>query len=153
MKTRRKIETLGAKSITVNRRQRGEKLVDTKRINELHNHAMQHASQAFLARQREDYQTALSCFQAAFEYESQAAALVAETNIEPTRSVLHRSAATLALDCGKVQESERLIAIDKSHFPAPLLKPAIPKITFDRLSVFGDGFRWPMPSWPIPPPD
>jgi hypothetical protein len=47
----------------------------------------------------------------AFEQESQAAALVMDgVDAEPTRSVLHRSAAALAIDCGELQAAERLIA-------------------------------------------
>jgi hypothetical protein len=30
-------------------------------------------------------------------------------NLEPTRSVLHRSAAALALECSELREAERLI--------------------------------------------
>ncbi|NJM49408.1 MAG: hypothetical protein HC860_27180 [Alkalinema sp. RU_4_3] len=47
----------------------------------------------------------------AFVQETQAAAdLVVETlEAEPTRSVLHRSAASLAIDCGEFQVAERLI--------------------------------------------
>lgn len=45
----------------------------------------------------------------AFDNERQAADLVADTALEPTRSVLHRSAATLALRCGEVSEAIRLI--------------------------------------------
>jgi len=47
---------------------------------------------------------------AAYELESQAAHLAAQKNdSEPTRSILHRSAASLALDCGLSREAERLI--------------------------------------------
>lgn len=46
----------------------------------------------------------------AFEKEAQAAVLTAhDLNAEPTRSVLHRSAASLAIDCGEFQVAERLI--------------------------------------------
>ena len=33
-----------------------------------------------------------------------------QSQTEPTRSVLYRSAATLALDCGEYREAERLVA-------------------------------------------
>ncbi|MGF1478750.1 MAG: hypothetical protein ACFB4I_04595 [Cyanophyceae cyanobacterium] len=46
----------------------------------------------------------------AFEKEAQAAALVADNlTAEPTRSVLHRSAAALAIDCGDFSQAQRLI--------------------------------------------
>ncbi|MEH2373693.1 hypothetical protein [Nostoc sp.] len=34
-----------------------------------------------------------------------------QLDAEPTRSVLHRSAATLAINCGKFRAAERLIAM------------------------------------------
>jgi len=37
--------------------------------------------------------------------------------LEPTRSVLHRSAATLALECGALCDPERLIAVALSGDP------------------------------------
>ena len=46
----------------------------------------------------------------AFEQETQAAALIASIlDAEPTRSVLHRSAASLAIECGEFRAAERLI--------------------------------------------
>ncbi len=47
----------------------------------------------------------------AFELERDAAHGTKEQlDLEPTRSVLHRSAASLALECGELREAERLIA-------------------------------------------
>ncbi len=49
-------------------------------------------------------------FREAFGSESEAARLVeGDLSLEPTRSILHRSAATLAVDCGLLDEAERLI--------------------------------------------
>jgi hypothetical protein len=51
-------------------------------------------------------------FKQAFEKELPAAFLIASNlEAEPTRSVLHRSVATLAIDCGEMRTAERLIAI------------------------------------------
>jgi hypothetical protein len=77
----------------------------------LHQKAMEFAEQAEVAKLRggpiEQIQQLL---RSAFEQESQAAALVVNvTDAEPTRSVLHRSAAALAIDCGELQAAERLI--------------------------------------------
>jgi hypothetical protein len=48
---------------------------------------------------------------AAFEKEKEAAWLLFhKLEAEPTRSVLFRSAAQLAFNCGKIREAERLIA-------------------------------------------
>ena len=45
------------------------------------------------------------------ELEAEAARLVADDlAAEPTRSVLHRSAVSLAVECGELQMAERLIA-------------------------------------------
>jgi hypothetical protein len=77
----------------------------------LHQKAMEFAEQAEVAKLRgaaiEQIQQLL---RSAFEQESQAAALVVDmVEAEPTRSVLHRSAAALAIDCGELQAAERLI--------------------------------------------
>lgn len=76
-------------------------------LNEQHQQAMELAEQAFIARRRDDLATARSLAYSAFVLEKQAAE---QAHTEPTRSVLHRSAATLALDCGEYREAERLVA-------------------------------------------
>ena len=80
-------------------------------VNKLHDDAMEYADEAFLAKKRGEIENAQALFRKAFEYEAEAARLVATTDIEPTRSVLHRSAATLALDCGEIREAEKLVAV------------------------------------------
>ena len=72
---------------------------------------MEYADEAFGARRRGQFDAALRYFERAFIAEKSAAILLVETDLEPTRSVLCRSAATLALDCGKVREAEKLVAI------------------------------------------
>ncbi|MEH1935785.1 MAG: hypothetical protein V7L14_19215 [Nostoc sp.] len=87
-------------------------------IQELHKQAMDLAEAAFIAKLRGDLKQASHVSRQAFEKESQAAALIAnQLDAEPTRSVLHRSAATLAIDCGELQAAERLIAIALSGNP------------------------------------
>lgn len=82
-----------------------------KSIRELHKEAMDLAEMALVAKLRGDLTQANQLFRQAFEKESQAARLVPdEPSAEPTRSVLYRSAATLALDCREWREAERLIA-------------------------------------------
>lgn len=76
-------------------------------LNETHQQAMELAQQAFVARRRDDLATARSLAYRAFVLEKQAAE---QSQTEPTHSVLHRSAATLALDCGEYREAERLVA-------------------------------------------
>lgn len=76
----------------------------------LHQEAMDLVDQAVLARQQGDTEATLTLTQAAFDKERAAADLVADQfDLEPTRSVLHRSAAVLALECRQLREAERLI--------------------------------------------
>src|SRR5947209_1167883 len=78
---------------------------------ERHRQAMEMADSTFLARRNGQEEKAQEIFRQAFAHEREDAEMVApELEMEPTRSVLHRSAATLALDCGEFREAERLIA-------------------------------------------
>ncbi|UBF26676.1 hypothetical protein K9N68_01320 [Kovacikia minuta CCNUW1] len=80
-------------------------------IQALHQQAMDLAEIATTARLKGDLAQVRLVLRQAFEKEVQAAALIAnDLNAEPTRSVLHRSAASLAIDCGEIQIAERLIA-------------------------------------------
>ena len=80
-------------------------------IAKLHHIAMGYADQAEHARLLGNYDSALAFSLQAFEHEKQAAQLLKNKyDLEPTRSVLFRSAATLALECKKTREAERLIA-------------------------------------------
>jgi len=87
-------------------------------IQDFHRQGMDLAEMAFTAKLRGDSQQADELFRQAFEYERKAADLVAnDIDVEPTRSVLHRSAASLAIDCGEYREAERLVAIALSGNP------------------------------------
>lgn len=80
-------------------------------IQELHQQAMDLAELAFTAKHTGDVERASQLYRQAFENEAKAAELTAaHLDAEPTRSVLHRSAATLAIDCGEIKTAERLIA-------------------------------------------
>lgn len=71
---------------------------------------MEQSDLAVLARMRGDEAAAVTHVQSAYELEAKAAdALLNEHGAEPTRSVLFRSAATLANDCCRFTESEKLI--------------------------------------------
>jgi tetratricopeptide (TPR) repeat protein len=80
-------------------------------VQRLHQKAMDLAEQAEVAKRRgESHDQVQALLRQAFEQETQAADhLVEALDIEPTRSVLHRSAASLAIDCGEFQIAERLI--------------------------------------------
>lgn len=87
-------------------------------IQELHQQAMDLAQIAQVAKLRGDLASASQLFRQAFEKERLAAELIAShLEAEPTRSVLHRSAASLAIDCGEIHTAERLIAIALSGNP------------------------------------
>ncbi|MBR8841039.1 MAG: hypothetical protein DSM106950_45575 [Stigonema ocellatum SAG 48.90 = DSM 106950] len=87
-------------------------------LQEKHTAAMDLAEAAFLAKLRGDSEQALQLTRQAFESEQAAAALIADQlDAEPTRSVLHRSAANLAVKCGELQAAERLIATALSGNP------------------------------------
>jgi hypothetical protein len=69
------------------------------------------ADQAYLARLHGDSAKSKELLRKAFEKEREAAnIMVSNYDNEPTRSVLHRSAASLAIDCGEMREAERLIS-------------------------------------------
>jgi len=83
------------------------------RPNELHNAAMDKAELALLARYRRDFESAECLLKESLELELKAIEAVKQLdppNPEPTFSVLHRSAATLALDSNNTRLAEKLIA-------------------------------------------
>ena len=87
-------------------------------IQELHQQAMDLAEMVEVAKLRGNLPQAEQLSRQAFEKELLAAELIAsDLEAEPTRSVLHRSAATLAIDCGEIHTAERLIAIALSGNP------------------------------------
>jgi hypothetical protein len=87
-------------------------------LKDLHHEAMRLVDEAELARRGGNLDVARERLHQAFDRERQAADLAAgDLSQEPTRSVLHRSAASLALECGALREAERLIAAALSGDP------------------------------------
>jgi hypothetical protein len=81
-------------------------------IREQHERAMELADFAFAAKRVNDRETAARLFHDALDHERSAAnAAAQEKDAEPTRSVLYRSAASLAIQCAEYREAERMIAI------------------------------------------
>ena len=79
---------------------------------------MQLADQASQLRRGGDEQQAEALLREALEHERRAAELAAlDLTLEPTRSILHRSAATFAWQCGEYREAERLITTALSGAP------------------------------------
>lgn len=87
-------------------------------IETLHNRAMQAADLAGLERQRTNLHRALSLFQEAYELEQEAARMT-NLEMEPTRSILFRSAASLALECGRYHDAAKLIQDARAGSPTP----------------------------------
>jgi hypothetical protein len=81
------------------------------KLNQEHDIAMELAGDAFAARRLGNLDEMARLFRAAFALERAVALEVAKTDLEPRRSVLLRSAATLAVDCGEIREAEKLISI------------------------------------------
>ena len=79
------------------------------KANDLHNQAMEYVDDAFFARKRGDEQSALRSFEQALAKEAAAIdALEERERVQPMYSVLYRSAAALALDCGLLSEAKAL---------------------------------------------
>jgi hypothetical protein len=87
-------------------------------VRENHERAMALADDALAVRRQGDEEQATTLFREALDYERRAAERVApDLTAEPTRSILYRSAASLALECGELREAERLIATALSGNP------------------------------------
>lgn len=111
-------------------------MIDRGRITNLHEEAMELAERGIMEREPS---RARGFFRAALEKERAAAELLFEApEEEPNRSVLYRSAATLAMDCGELGEAERLIDKGLSGRPpaeiARELKDLRKKVRADRAA-------------------
>lgn len=104
-------------------------------ISELHQRAMELADRSSLARAAGEAATAKQLLHQAFETERQAAESVGD-GPEPTRSILFRSAASLALEVGEVRSAERLIAMGLTGDPpveiADELRDLLEQVYFQR---------------------
>jgi hypothetical protein len=118
-----------------------------------HHQAMAFCDSAIASRTKGDYEQANALFRRAFNHEREAAELVAnETSLEPTRSVLLRSAASLALECGEHREAEKLIAVALAGDPpeeiAEELRDLLEQVNLGRhlalkgLVLLGDEFQF-----------
>ncbi len=88
------------------------RLNDMTEINDFHEAAMKYAELAAVANLKGTKQEADILFRQAYENESNAAKLLSDNYMaEPTRSILFRSAATLAIQCHKYLEAEKLVAL------------------------------------------
>lgn len=89
-------------------------------VRELHDKAMHLSQLALVARETGDKTHAMELAREALHYEMEAATLVPEDKAsEPTRSILFRSAASLAYQCKEFQTSQQLIAKGLAGHPLP----------------------------------
>ena len=103
----------------------------------LHREAMELAEEAAFEEAAGRVSRAKELYAAAFERERQAAErLDASLEMEPTRSVLFRSAASLALDCGDSRAAEKLIVRGLAGDPPPEiateLRDLLEQVNFQR---------------------
>lgn len=88
----------------------------------LHQQAMQLLDKANVARMSGSDTAAGQLNRQAYVLERQAAELLADTpQHEPTRAILYRSAAILALDCGEIDDAIRLIDAGLAGSPPAVL--------------------------------
>jgi len=87
-------------------------------VNKLHKEAMSLAEEVYIAQRKKDMETAEKWSKASFELEKKAAMLlVNDYEIEPTRSVLFKGAACLAINAKLYREAERMIGFALSGNP------------------------------------
>jgi len=108
-----------------------------KEIEVIHNQAMDLAEKAILLRIRKKNIESIETFKEAYALERQAAMQLKDLHdFEPSRSVMFRSAASLALNAGLFRESEKMIAIGLSGEPpesiADELRNLYENINFER---------------------
>ncbi|MBI4645080.1 MAG: hypothetical protein HY738_00430 [Bacteroidia bacterium] len=106
-------------------------------VNKLHNEAMELAELAFIKKFNNDIEGAKLLFKKAFEIEKEIALYTHNNNLEePSRSVLLRSAASLAINSGELREAEKLIALGLSEEPpfdiAEQLRNLLEEVNFER---------------------
>jgi tetratricopeptide (TPR) repeat protein len=108
-----------------------------------HKEAMENAQQALVAKEKGDNIVSSNLYLKAFEIEKEVA-LYLENDIEnePTRSVIFRSAASLANICGRYQDAEELINKGLSGNPPKdiedELKALLKEITKNTTKIYVD---------------
>jgi hypothetical protein len=90
----------------------------SKEFENLHREAMGLSAQSVVARMQGQEEVADRLAREAFEKEKRVAfSVVNNHDLEPTRAVLFRSAASLALECKEYREAEKLISFGLSGNP------------------------------------
>ncbi len=82
------------------------------KINDLHEKAMEFCDEAFFAKRNGDMDSFIRFSRQALELEVEAANLLKDNfDDEPSRSILYRSAASMAIDCKEYRQAEKLISM------------------------------------------
>ena len=115
------------------------KPVDTMSIADLHRAAMEWFDIASEVATVSGCDAARNEYRNAFEFEAEAARRLApRLDFEPTRSVIHRSAAAIAIRSGDYPEAERLVTVALAGHPHPEiaeeLRDMLAQITAERFS-------------------
>ncbi|MDM8519457.1 hypothetical protein QUF64_05365 [Anaerolineales bacterium HSG6] len=93
------------------------------KVRQLHDEAMKLAQLALIARQKGQLKEAENIARQAYQYEQQAAQLIPiDEQSEPTRSILYRSAASLAYQCHEHAQAYKLIKEGLAGYPPPQIK-------------------------------
>jgi hypothetical protein len=105
-------------------------------VNDLHEKAMKIAQAAFVARMQGELENVKQLSYQAFEYERKAAMLLLnDYDVEPTRSVLFRSAASLALNFEDYREAECMIALGLLGNPPPEILAELRELFISNIPV------------------
>jgi hypothetical protein len=100
----------------------------TQELNQLHARAMELAD---MAKFDTDTDRTLLLYRAALEYESRVAEELFCTDLEPSRSIILRSAASLALQCGEIDSAERFAAQGLGGRPEPVVAQGLRDMIFE----------------------
>ena len=91
---------------------------DAKEVSRLHRLAMDIADRAFDLERKQMARQARKLFKQAFETERKAARMIPRSNsYEPSRSVMFRSAASLALNAQLIDDAEKMVADGLLGYP------------------------------------
>lgn len=103
-------------------------------VRTLHDEAMKLSQLALVARETGDQERAVELAYQAYEFEAQAAALVPDEKAsEPTRSILYRSAASLAYQSKQYSLAQQLVAKGLSGYPSPKVEQEL-KVLYEKVN-------------------
>ena len=100
----------------------------------LHAEAMQYANEGLTHRYLGEADEALAAFRKAWELERRAAMELLGETLEPSRSILFRSAASLALLCGVPEDARRLAYLGLGGDPPAHVEESLRGILADALA-------------------